>query len=868
MGPSWEGEQHVIRQNSSSTIRLSAGLPITAALPVFTAKRSRSALRASQRFLQATLDAIAARIAVLDAAGTILAVNAAWRHFGESNRHTRAAYGVGLSYLQVCDAADDDRTIAAIKAGLKMVLTGAQPEFTLEYPCHSPDEQRWFLLRITSVAGPDSIRAVVQHENITALRQADQAVSYLASIVESSHDAIIGLTLDGTILSWNEGAWQQYGYVAAEMVGRSIGLLIPPGRPDEMTKLLARVAQGDRIDQYENLRARKDGTLIDVSITLSPMIDASGQIVGASSIGRNITRRKQIEQALQESEERYRRLVELSTEAISVNREGRCIYINAAGLQLLGATSPEEIVGQPVTQFIHPDFRDLVLARLQQIEQSGISAPLTELQFLRVDGSIVDVEVTSTAICYGRQPATLTFAHDNTARKRAHARLVHDAFHDALTGLPNRSLFLDRLHHLIARAQRGQAHYFAVLFLDLDRFKRINDSLGHLCGDQLLMDVARRLKASVRPGDTVARLGGDEFAILVEDLDHTGTASAVADRIHQALAAPFFLDGHEVTTSASIGIASSATGYTRAADLLRDADIALYRAKALGRARHEVFDTQMHERIITQLRLETDLRRAIEREEFEVHYQPIVSSTGGAVLGLEALVRWQHPERGLVAPDEFIPLAEETGLIVPLERWVLQTACQQVGAWRATDLPSLFVTVNLSARQLKQPDLGTLVAQTLQAAGIDGPRLHLELTETTVMEDAEQAIATLQKLAALGIHISVDDFGTGYSSLSYLKRLPITTVKIDRSFVSDIVTDPSDAAIVTAILALARSLQLQVVAEGVETEEQYAFLRAQGCDMAQGYLFSEPVPAHEIARLIERWPEADEHNKNHERAVG
>jgi diguanylate cyclase (GGDEF)-like protein/PAS domain S-box-containing protein len=441
---------------------------------------------------------------------------------------------------------------------------------------------------------------------------------------------------------------------------------------------------------------------------------------------------------------------------------------------------------------------------------------------------------------------------DITRRKQVEEQLVYDAFHDTLTGLPNRALFMDRLERLLTRARRHADYLFAVLWLDLDRFKIVNDSLGHLMGDQLLVEIAHRLQTCVRAGDTVARIGGDEFTLLLDDIRGTADAIRVADRIHDTLAEPFSLDGHEIYTTTSIGIALSASGYETAEDVLRDADTAMYRAKALGKARHVVFDAGMHARAVATLEIETDLRRAVEREELRLQYQPVVSLQTGAIVGFEALVRWHHPTRGMVPPGQFIPAAEDTGLIVPIGRWVLDQACRQMHGWR-TRLPAdslIWMSVNLSSRQLAQMDLLDQVQETLRETGLDGRYLKLEITESTLMENIDSATVVLSDLRALGIQVSIDDFGTGYSSLSYLHRLPIDTLKVDRAFVTQIGAGQDSSEIARVVITLAHTLNMNVVAEGVETTEQLGALQFLGCEYAQGYLFSRPVDSDQATALL------------------
>ncbi|HUQ34480.1 MAG TPA: EAL domain-containing protein, partial [Pyrinomonadaceae bacterium] len=425
-------------------------------------------------------------------------------------------------------------------------------------------------------------------------------------------------------------------------------------------------------------------------------------------------------------------------------------------------------------------------------------------------------------------------------------------FHDGLTGLPNRALFMDHLKLSVERGKRRDDRLFAVLFLDLDRFKVINDSLGHMVGDQLLVGIARRLEICLRPGDTVARLGGDEFTVLLEDLMSVTEAIEVADRLQKALALPFNLNGHEVFTTVSIGIALSSTGYDRPEEVLRDADTAMYRAKMLGKARHEVFDKTMHARAMNLLQMESDLRRAIERKEFVLHYQPIVALETGTIRGFEALIRWQHPERGFVSPGEFIPIAEETGLIIPVGQWVLEEACRQIHEWQEQfpQYPPLQISVNLSGKQFNTPNLIDQVSRVLRETNVEPHSLKLEITESMVMENFETAIEMLNQLRTLGLELSIDDFGTGYSSLSYLHRFPISTLKIDRSFVSRMSDNNENAEIVRTIMMLARSLKMDVVAEGVETTDQLTQLAMLECEYGQGYYFSRPLDVASASTLL------------------
>ncbi|HKC24583.1 MAG TPA: EAL domain-containing protein [Thermoanaerobaculia bacterium] len=441
---------------------------------------------------------------------------------------------------------------------------------------------------------------------------------------------------------------------------------------------------------------------------------------------------------------------------------------------------------------------------------------------------------------------------DITERKLAEEQLLHDAFHDALTGLPNRALFLDRLGLALERSRRRDGR-FAVLFVDLDRFKMVNDGLGHVAGDSLLVAVSQRLLAFVHPGDTLARFGGDEFTILLDEVGGAEDAVRTAEGIQGELSRPFDLPaGREVFTTASVGIALSDGRYQTADELLRDADTAMYRAKAQGRARYVLFDAGMHTRAVELLTLETDLRRALERDELSVYYQPIVSIETGRLSGFEALVRWRHPQRGLVLPSEFIGFAEESGLVVPLGAWVLKEACRQTAAWlRAAGAdPPLTVSVNVSARQLARPELGDEVEAALEESGLPASSLRLEITESLTVQGADAAPATLARLRGLGIELYVDDFGTGYSSLGTLQMLPVDKLKIDSSFVARLEANEGSRELVRTILALARNLGLGVIAEGVETEGQRRLLGALGCEQAQGFLFARPLTAEEAGAMV------------------
>ena len=514
-----------------------------------------------------------------------------------------------------------------------------------------------------------------------------------------------------------------------------------------------------------------------------------------------------------------------------------------------------QAMGRPEDWFrrVHPDDLTSLNAALEAHVAGETAHFQHEHRVRHEDGTYRWMLCRGVAVCRANGRATrISGAQtDVTERVSAQEQLRYAALHDTLTALPNRALFMELLGQVLDRRKRHPEHLFAVLFLDIDRFKVVNDSLGHLVGDELLVGISRRLESCLRQGDVLARLGGDEFTVLLNDLTHPDEASRIAERIQEVLEAPFFVGGRELFTTASIGIALSATNYTQPEDIMRDADTAMYRAKALGKARHELFDAGMHTKAIDRLGFEHDLRGAFERREFALHYQPIVSLASGRWTGFEALLRWNrggHP----VAPSEFIPVAEETGIIAPLGTWVLQEACRQAAVWRRQFPAGAFdgITVNVSTQQLARPDFLQVVQGALAAATLDPADLRLEITETVLMDDPARAEVVLRELRRLGVKIYLDDFGTGFSSLSYLHRFPVDTLKIDRSFVASLKEGSERPAIIESIVTLARTLGTHVIAEGVETERQVHELTRLGCTEAQGYFFAQPLPASTAESLL------------------
>jgi diguanylate cyclase (GGDEF)-like protein/PAS domain S-box-containing protein len=603
------------------------------------------------------------------------------------------------------------------------------------------------------------------------------------------------------------------------------------------------------------VRRRLDGTAIWVRFTVRAVRGEKGEVLHYEGALEDITGRRDAEEALRASEERFRSLVQNASDLISIlDADGTVRYESPSHQRVLGL-EPETHVGRSLLDLVHPEDRHVIEESLRQLLERPGEVVTFEHRLRHRDGSWRVIESTASNLLGQAAVAGLVLnSHDISDRKRAEEKLLHDALHDELTGLPNRALFMDRLRQSMERSRREPERLTAVLFLDLDRFKIVNDSLGHLVGDELLTQITSSLAAALRPSDTIARVGGDEFAILLEGGRDVSDAVRVADRINDRLAAPVNLHGHEIFVTASIGIAVHTPEYHRPEDLLRDADTAMYRAKSQGRACHVVFNRVMHRFVMARLQLETDLRRAVERGQLRVYYQPFVDLASGEVAGFEALLRWLHPRRGLLPPEEFLSVAEETGLIVPIGRFVLLEGCRQMRELQIKhpERGALKLSVNLSNKQFFQADLFKQIEEALTVSGLDPSCLGLEITEGVIIRHADSAATRFSRLKSLGVQLYLDDFGKGYSSLNYLHRFPMDILKIDRSFVSRIEEAEGNLAIVRAIVTLAHQLGMEVVAEGIQTEEQRVRLRALGCEYGQGFFLSEPVPADRAEELLMR----------------
>jgi diguanylate cyclase (GGDEF)-like protein/PAS domain S-box-containing protein len=591
--------------------------------------------------------------------------------------------------------------------------------------------RHWLVLRfpLRGDAGSRLVGAVAV--DISDRHRRESTLHRMAAILESSHDAVISTTTDGIVTSWNAGATEMYGYTPAEMDGQPVSVLEPADRKGQIDGVLEKMRAGENLARYETVRRRKDGTTVEVAVSVSPIRDELGDISGVASIARDIG-----------------------------------------------------------------------------------------------------------------------------DRKRAQELIVYQSFHDPLTGLSNRALLMERLNLCLGKARRS-ARRLAVLFLDLDLFKAVNDGVGHEMGDEVFREVAKRLIQCVRDDDTVARVGGDEFVVVLPEIGKVEDATVVARKLLDAIAQPCTVKGRRVDLTTSIGIAVYPDDGQEAEPLLRSADAAMSRAKERGRNNYQLSIPELTEESVKRLSLQAGLRQAIEKDELVLHYQPVLSLATGRIVEMEALVRWQHPRNGLIMPGDFIDVAEKAGMMVSLGEWVLAKASRQLRVWQDGGFPDLRVAINLSPSQFHEKNLVTSVKRALDDSGLKAETLEIEITEGVAMEDAEVTVANLLALRDLKVGVSIDDFGTGYSSLSYLKRFPVTTLKIDRSFVTDVVTNSADAGIVRAVVAMAHGLKLNVIAEGVETKEQFAYLRENGCDALQGYWFSRPLPVAAVDGLLaeerERW---------------
>jgi diguanylate cyclase (GGDEF)-like protein/PAS domain S-box-containing protein len=866
----------------------------------------------------------------------------------------------------------DDRQ--RVKQALEALFDDGRP-YDIEFRAQRKNGE-WFWAHDRAVATHDKngIRvATGLLSDITERKKAEEGLLRLASIVEFSEDAIIGKTTEGVITSWNRAAERMYGYTKTEVLGRNLSFLVIPERREEIRALIERVRAGHSVECFETQRFTKEGSVLDVSLSVSPIKDASGQVTGASAIARDLTPRKRDAEQLR----LQAAALEVAANAIVItDYEGKIVWVNRAFTTMTGynkeevlgtdprllnsgeqsdsyyatlrstissgkvwkgelvnrrkdgTTYTEEMTITPVTQGLGSATDTYFIAIKQDITErkraeeelyrahqmlqtilntipqrvfwkdrnctyvgcnrafatdAGLNNPaeivgksdfelawsgtadryraddkrvmeqgLTKLNFdetqSRTDGSLLWLRTSKLPLWdrEGKVIGVIGTYEDITERKVAEDRVKFLAFYDALTELPNRALLQDRLSKALASARRRKDKV-ALLFLDLNRFKDINDSLGHLVGDLLLQEVAERLKKWAREQDTVARVGGDEFVIVLTAVKDGADAAVAAERLMHAMSAGFVVEGRSLSISCSLGISVFPEHGADSETLIKNADAAMYCAKENEGRNFRFFTDDMNAQAVERLTLENGLRLALDKKELFLVYQPQVDIVSGKIIGLEALLRWQHPTLGLVPPDKFIRIAENCGLIVPIGEWVLRTACSQVRKWQDEGIPAVSIAINVSAVQFRQEDFCELIRRVLHETGLAPQYLELELTEGLLLANADVTFSVLQELKAMGLTLAIDDFGTGYSNFNYLRQFRVSKLKIDRSFIRDVAVNPDDAAITTAIISMAKSLNLKVIAEGVEDEAQMSFLRAHQCDEIQGYYFSKPLAVDKVA---------------------
>lgn len=712
------------------------------------------------------------------------------------------------------------------------------------------------VLILTLIASFFGQRSSANLARAEALRQSEER---FRSLVQNTSDVIAIITADCTLSYLSPSFKRILGYEPEAWLGKKSLELVHFEDITKVESVYHEAHHCPAVNLTTEFRLQHiDGQARDFEVVINNLL-AEPSVAGIVVTGRDITERKQSEVALQESEKRYQNLYDFAPDTyFAIAADGTIKSVNQLGADFLGYRK-EELIGKPALSILFASDQLMFQRWFTKIFSEKMVAGEMELRKVRKDNSVFWVRERSQLLFDEQEEPTELhiICRDITERKQAEAQLLHNAFHDPLTNLPNRALFMDRLERSLNQAKRQEDYLVAVLFLDLDRFKVVNDSLGHTFGDQLLITIADRLTTCLRPTDTAARLGGDEFTILLEGIKDISDAIKVADRIQTELKLPLILGEQEVFTTASIGIALSDKGYSKPGELLRDADIAMYRAKALSKARYEIFNADMHIQAVARLQLENDLRRAIERQEFQIYYQPIVSLKTGLTISFEALVRWQHPSRGLLSPTEFLAVVAETGLSVLVDQWVLKTACHQMHQWQQ-EMPAdppISICINFCSQHFTQPNLIEQVDSILKETGLNAQSLKLELTENVILENDQSVREMLLQLKALGIKLAIDDFGTGYSSLGRLRSFPLNILKIDRSFISDAGIEISNLDIVGTIIALAHSLGMDVTAEGVETAQQLAQLKELNCEYGQGYFFSEPLDTKATKALIMAKPQ-------------
>jgi diguanylate cyclase (GGDEF)-like protein/PAS domain S-box-containing protein len=662
---------------------------------------------------------------------------------------------------------------------------------------------------------------------------------YYKSLFEQNPDAVFIFDLDGKFIIANK-AVSNYGYSVEDLIDKPFTEFLLPKDIDRVVAHFIQAVNGKATD-YECSIIDKEGLQREIGVTNIP-IYVNDKITGVYTIIKDITKHKKAQNDLIEAEAKYRSLIENSLVGVYILQDGKIVYVNPRLCEMSGY-SFDELIGLEITEFIYPEDLPLVKENISKRFQDEVGSVTYEYRAIRKDKSVITLELFGSKIVYNGSDAIIGTVIDITERKNTEKMIKHMAYHDQLTDLPNRYLLREKLNEAIIDSRQNNCH-FALLFLDLDRFKAINDTMGHEVGDKVLIEIAERLKECVNERDIISRYGGDEFSILLPDYGEQ-KASEVAHQIITKLSIPLTFHLHELLVTPSIGISLFPTHGESFDTLIKNADLAMYHAKSLGRNNFQFFNEELNKKAQHEIAMEVNLRKAMEQNQFELFYQPQVNLESKQIYGAEALLRWIHPEKGIIPPASFIPIAEETGQIIPMGEWVIRTACQENKKWQVAGYFPITVSVNISAKQFFQSNLVEIVESALTETGLDPKYLELEITESITM-DVERSITTLLELKRIGVKVSVDDFGIGYSSLNYLKSLPIDKLKIDQSFIRECPNDINSNTLVRTIIIMAHLLKLKVIAEGVETEEQVSFLLGQGCKEAQGYLFSKPLPISEF----------------------
>lgn len=811
-------------------------------------KQAEEALKISEERFRNLFDNATDVIYVHDLQGNYLSANhAIKRMFGYTEDE--------VLKLNIADIAVPEH-FDRIREKLISKLDGLEHQTSYEVDCFRKDGVRITVEVSSTMITENGVAVAVQGiaRDVTERKLAEEALkeseNRYRELIENANDLIYTHDLSGNFTSLNRAGERIMGYTREETLRMNIADVVAPESVAAAREMTAQKIAGKRSTTYQIDVRDKQGRIVSLELS-TRLIYEKGRPVAIQGVGRNVTERKRQDEAIKASELRFRQLGEgISHQVWTAEPSGKLDYVNGRTLMYFDLPSVD-LVGDKWHEVVHPDDLPECLRRWQRSIETGESYEM-DFRLMRSDGVYRWHQARATC-SRDENGNILKWFGTNTdidEQKQSEAKLNYFARHDPLTDLPNRAEFMNHLQQAIARADGNSRTRFAVLFLDLDRFKVINDSLGHLVGDKLLVQIGERLRDHIRPGDVVARLGGDEFTILLNRTGDIADVVHVAERVQQNLANPFNIDGFEVFTSASIGVIVSDDIIRQPEDFLRDADAAMYRAKEAGKARYEIFDREMHARNLNQLELETDLRHAVERREFELFYQPIVDLTAGEVSEFEALVRWRHPKYGLMGPGEFIDSAEESGLIIEIGNWIIGRACADIAKLQNTCSRKLSISVNLSAKQLMHPSLVEQVGNALNENRLQPKQLKIEVTESTVMEHSERSMSVLSELAKLGVSLSTDDFGTGYSSLSYLQQFPFDRLKIDRSFINQMIGSEKGKAIVKTILMLGENLDIEVVAEGIETEQQLDALLGLGCSYGQGFLFARPMTNLEAVSIL------------------